>query len=503
MHSPALDNEPEQTPEPSAQVRSEASSTITTAAKIALAVLLTAELMNILDDSIVLTAIPTLQQSLGAGPAAVQWLTAGYALTFALGLITGGRLGDIFGRRKIFLLGTAGFTLASLLCGLAAGPGMLIAARVLQGGAAAVMIPQVLATFHVTFDGENRSRAFGLYGAVLAMGNVLGPVLGGVLTEADLFGLSWRPIFLINVPIGLAVIILGRKFIIESTARQADRLDLAGMLLSAIAMVLIVCPLTEGHTNGWPLWCFAMFAGGLLALGLFLHQQQRKKDAPLVVLSLFKGKEFAGGLSAQLMVGLLCGLFFMTWTLYLQRGLGMSPLQAAVAFVLLALGELGGATIAAKTAGRFARRLPQAGALIALASMTAYGLQVSGGRSDLTLLAMAVPVLLVGFGLGMIGGPIADLALAKVPHESAGSASGLFNTALQLGAAIGVALTGLVFFAATGGSADSALNRDAFTGVLWWVGGVLIVMWALMFLLPRHPNSQASAARVEAPGTGR
>ncbi|MEV6560282.1 MFS transporter [Nocardia sp. NPDC051756] len=487
MNSRALDDESERTPEPSAHP----SSQMTTAAKIALAVLLTGELMNILDDSVVLTALPTLQRSLGAGPAALQWLTAGYALTFALGLITGGRLGDLYGRRKVFLLGTVGFTLASLLCGLAADPGMLIAARVLQGGAAAVMIPQVLATFHVTFDGANRSRAFGLFGAVLAMANVLGPVLGGVLTEADLFGLSWRPIFLINVPVGLAVILLGRTFITESTAAKADRLDLAGVLLSALAMVLIVFPLTEGQAHGWPLWSFAMFGGGLLVLGVFLrHQQRHRDDAPLVALSLFKGKQFSGGLSAQLMVGLLCGLFFLTWTLYLQRGLGMSPLLAAMAFVLLSVGELAGAMTATKTAGRFARRLPQTGALIALASMTAYGLQISGGRSDLTLLAMAAPVLLLGFGLGLIGGPIADLTLAKVPHENAGSASGLFNTALQLGAAFGVALTGLVFFSATGGSLDGAANREAFTGVLWWAGGVFAVMWGLMFFLPKHAGSE-------------
>ncbi|MFI5783992.1 MFS transporter [Nocardia sp. NPDC051570] len=492
MNSSALDNEPEHTPEPSAHASSGTASKMTTAARIALAVVLTGELMNILDDSVVLTAIPTLQQSLGAGPAAVQWLTAGYALTFALGLITGGRLGDLYGRRRIFLLGTVGFTLASLLCGIAAGPGMLIAARVVQGSAAAVMIPQVLATLHVTFDGENRSRAFGLYGAVLAMANVAGPVLGGALTEADLFGLSWRPIFLINVPIGLAVIILGRKFITESTAAKADRLDLAGMLLSAIAMALIVFPLTEGHAHGWPLWCFAMLASGLLVLGVFLrHQQRRKNDAPLVALSLLENNQFSGGLSAQLTLALLCGLFFMTWSLYLQHGLGMSPLMAALAFVTLALGELAGAMTATKTAGRFARRLPQTGALIALAAITAYGIQISSGQAEMTLLAMTVPVLLLGFGFGMIGGPIADLTLAKVPHESAGSASGLFNTALQLGYALGIALTGPVFFSATGGVPTSTLNRDAFTGVLWWVGGALAVMWALMFFLPQRMNGRA------------
>ncbi|UQA90588.1 MFS transporter [Streptomyces halobius] len=491
MPSPALGNEPQHTAEPPAHASSGRSSKMAPAARISLVVLLVAELMDILDQSVVLTALPAIQESTGAGPAAVQWLTAGYSLTVAVGLITGGRLGDIHGRRKILLTGTTVFTLASLLCGIATGPGVLIAARVLQGAGVAVMIPQVLATLHVTFDGENRSRAFGLYGAVLSLANVLGPVLGGVLTEADLLGLGWRPIFLINLPVGLAVTLLGRRFIPESTAQKADRLDLTGMLLSALAMVLIIFPLTEGHTHHWPLWCFAMLAAGLLVLGVFLRHQQRKKDnAPLVALALFKGKQFSGGLSAQLMLGLLCGLFFMTWTLYLQRGLGMSPLMAAAAFVLLALGELTGATTAMKTAGRFGRRLPQAGALIALASMAAYGLQTGSRQADLTLLAMTVPVLLIGFGLGMVGGPLADMSLAKVPHENAGSASGLFNTAMHLGIALGTALTALVFFSATGGSPDGAINRDAFTGVLWWVGGTLAAMWALMFFLPQHTNSQ-------------
>ncbi|MFE6157864.1 MFS transporter [Streptomyces sp. NPDC056486] len=492
MASPALDNEPKHTAESPAPAASGTSAKMTRASRIALLVVLVAELMDVLDQSVVLTAIPTLQESLGAGPAAVQWLTAGYALTLALGLITGGRLGDTYGRRKVFLIGTAVFTLASLLCGIATGPGMLIAARVLQGGGAAVMIPQVLATLHVTFEGKHRSRAFGLYGAVLSIGSVLGPVLGGVLTEADLFGLGWRPIFLINVPVGLAVIVLGRRFITESTAQKADRLDVTGMLLSASAVVLIVFPLTEGHAHRWPLWCCAMLAAGLLVLAVFLrHQQRRKDDSPLVVLSLLKGKAFSGGLSAQLMLGLLSGMFFMTWTLYLQRGLGMSPLQAAVAFVLIALGETAGALIAMKTAGRFGRRVPQAGALFAVASMAVYGFQVSSRQADLTLLAMTVPLLLLGVGFGTIGGPLADMSLAKVPHENAGSASGLFNTSVHLGIAFGTALTALVFFSTTGGSPDGAVNRDAFTGVLWWVGGAFAVMWALMFFLPKRTNSLA------------
>ncbi|UQA91571.1 MFS transporter [Streptomyces halobius] len=492
MSSSALGNEPEHTTTQTPAHPSSGPSKMAMGAWIALLVLLTAELMNMLDQSVVLTALPAIQESTGAGPVAVQWLTTAYSLPVAVGLITGGRLGDIYGRRRILLIGTVVFTAASLLCGLATGPGVLIGARLLQGVGVAVMIPQVLATMHVTFEGRNRSKAFGLYGAVLAIANVLGPVLGGVLTQADLFGLSWRPIFLVNVPVGLAVLLLGRKFIPESTVRKADRLDLVGMLLSGLAIVLVLFPLTEGHAHGWPLWCFVMLAVGVLVLGVFLrHQRRRQGNAPLVTLSLFRVRQFSGGMAADLLHGLLCGLFFMTWTLYLQRGLGLSPLEAAVAFVLLSVGELGGATIAAKTAGRFARRLPQAGALIAIAAMVAYGLQIGSHQADLTLLAMTAPVVLIGFGLGMVSGPLADLSLARVPHEDAGSASGLFNTAIHLGIALGTALTAVVFFAITGGSPDGAVNRDAFVTVLWWIGSLLALMWALMFCLPKRTNNQA------------
>ncbi|MEU2869175.1 MFS transporter [Streptomyces olivoreticuli] len=481
MQSPVLDSEPTRTSPPPSRTAF--------AAKIALVVVLVAELMNTLDGSVVYTAIPSIQASTGAGAAAVQWLSAGYALTFALGLITGGRLGDAYGRKRVFLTGTAVFTLASLLCGVADGPGLLIGARVLQGAAAAVMIPQVLATLHVTFDGENRSKAFGLYGAVMSVGTVAGPVLGGLVTEADILGLGWRPIFLVNAPIGIAAIILGKIFITESRAEQAERLDVAGMLLSALAMVLIIFPLTEGHTHNWPTWCFAMLIAGFAVLAVFLRHQSRKKEAPLVVLSLFRGRQFSGGLATQLMLGLLSGVFFLTWTIYLQRGLGLSPLHAALAFVVISLGEMAGAGIAMKTVSRSGRRVPQTGALLALASMAFYGHQVTFQQGGLTIAVMALPVLLLGIGFGMIGAPIADMSLAKVAHRHAGSASGLFNTSTQLGIALGTALTGMVFFSATGGSLDGAVNRTAFASSLWYVGGAFAVMWALMFLLPKHTTT--------------
>ena len=491
MPSPALDNEPQHTTRPPNHP-TPGLSKMALGAWIALLVLLGAELMDMIDQSVVLTALPAIQESTGAAPDTVPWLTTAYSLPIAVGLITGGRLGDLYGRRKVLLRGTVVFTTASLLCGLAAGPGVLIGARILQGVGVAIMIPQILATLHVTFEGQNRSKVFGLYGAVMSLANVLGPVMGGLLTEADLFGLSWRPIFLVNVPVGLAVFLLGRRFIPESTVKTAARPDLTGMLLSALAVVLIVFPLSEGHLPHWLLWRFAMLATGLLVLGVFLRHQQRKQDnAPLVPLSLFRGRQFSGGTAAQLMHGLLCGLFFMTWTLYLQRGLGMSPFHAALAFVLLSLGELAGATLAAKSGGRLARRPTQPRDQLASVSMAAYGLQAARSQAELTLLAMTAPVVLIGFGLGMVSGPLADLSLAKVPHEHAGAASGLFNTAIHLGIALGTALTALVFFATTGGSPDAGLNRDAFTTVLWWVGSLLAVMWALMFFLPKHTKNPA------------
>ncbi len=497
MSSSALGNEPQHTTptstaKPGAAHPAPGSSRMGFAARIALLVLLTAELMDILDQSVVLTALPAIQETTGAGPDTLQWLTTGYSLPVAIGLITGGRLGDLYGRRRLLLMGAVVFTTASLLCGLAAGPGVLIGARALQGIGVALMIPQILASLHVTLEGKNRSRAFGLYGAVLSIANVLGPVMGGLLTEADFFGLSWRPIFLINVPVGLAVILLGRRFIPESTAKKADRLDLTGVLLSVLAIIMIVFPLSEGHVHHWPLWCFALLASGGLVLGAFVRQQQRKQgNAPLLPLPLFRGRQFSGGTAAQFVHGLLCGLFFMTWTLYLQRGLGMSPVEAAIAFVLLSVGELAGATIAAKSAGRFARRLPQTGTLITIAAMGGYGLQIAADQASLTLLGMAAPVVLIGFGLGMVSGPLADMTLARVPHEDAGAASGLFNTAMHLGIALGTALTALAFFATTNGSPDAALNRDAFRTVLWWVTSLLALMWALMFCLPKQAGDQA------------
>ncbi|MGA5424357.1 MFS transporter [Streptomyces lavendulocolor] len=456
-----------------------------------LAVVLTAELMNALDGSVVYTALPSIAADTGATTTALQWIDAAYVLTFALGLITGGRLGDLYGRRQIFLAGTAVFTLASLLCGIAAGPELLIAARVLQGAAAAVMVPQVLATLHVTFDEGCRAKAFGLYGTVMSLGSVIGPVLGGVLTQADLFGLGWRPIFLINLPIGIAAVILGRRFLPESHDRTA-RLDPLGMFLSTLGLLLITLPLTMGGEHDWPIWTFAMMAAGLLVLTVFLAQQKtkmRKGGSPLVVLSLFTGRTFSAGLATQLAFGLLSGVFFLSWVLFMQNGLRLTPGQAAVGFVAASLGETGGAWLAMSLVARYGRAVPQVGALLAAATLCGYHHLITVHGANMGMLPAAAPMLAVGFGLGMIGAPLADLTLGKVAHRHAGSASGLFNTATQLGIALGTALTTVVFFTHINADTRGPAVSTAFSDSLWYVIGTLLTMWALMLQLPKRTRT--------------
>ncbi|MFV8128204.1 MFS transporter [Streptomyces syringium] len=456
---------------------------------ITLVVVLIAELMNALDGSIVYTALPSIQADTGASSAAVQWIPAAYTLTFALALITGGRLGDLCGRKRIFLVGTGVFTLASLLCGVATGPELLIAARAVQGAAAAAMVPQVLATIHVTFDGESRAKAFGLYGMIMSLGGVLGPVLGAALTSADLLGLDWRPIFLINLPIGLATVLLGLRFLPESRDRQARRLDPLGMVLSSAGLLLIAYPLTVGGERHWPAWSFAMAAAGVVVLAVFVAQQRAKtaKDgSALVALSLFRGKAFAGGLAAQLVFGLVSGVFLLTWTLFMQEGLGFSPAEFAPGSIAVSIGGMAGAMLASKVAARQARRVPQAGAVLVAVTLVGYHLLITAQGTGLPFAAAVAPMILFGAGFGMIGAGLAGLTLGQVGHEDAGSASGLFNTAMQLGTALGIALASVVFFRHAPAGSHGTTVTGAFAGAIWYVTGALVVMWGLMFLLPRR-----------------
>ncbi|MEU9256147.1 MFS transporter [Streptomyces sp. NPDC048270] len=464
------------------------------AATITLVVVLIAELMNALDGSIVHTALPSIQADTGATSAAVQWVPAAYTLTFALALITGGRMGDLFGRKRVFIAGTAVFTLASLLCGIATSPELLVAARALQGAGAAAMVPQVMAVIAVTFQGESQAKAFGMYGMIMSLGGVLGPVLGAVLTAADIAGLGWRAIFLINLPIGLATVLFALRFIPESRDRQARRLDPLGMLLSSAGLLLIAYPLTVGGERHWPAWSFLMLTAGVIVLAVFVAQQRAKtaKDgSALLALSLFKSKAFAGGLAAQLVFGLVSGVFLLTWVLFMQSGLGLTPGQFAPASVAISIGGMAGAMLASKWAGRQRRRVPQAGTVLITLTLVGYQLLVSAQQTGMPFVAAVAPMILVGAGFGMVGAGLAGLTLGQVGHEDAGSAAGLFNTAMQLGTALGIATASVVFFHHAPAGSHGTIVTHAFAGSLWYVIAALTVMWALMFRLPEPVKAAA------------
>ncbi|MFI1357416.1 MFS transporter [Streptomyces sp. NPDC020898] len=461
----------------------------------ALAIVMTAAFMDLVDVTIVNVAIPSIQREAGASFSQIQWITAGYALAFAAGLVTGGRLGDIHGRKRLFLVGIGGFTLASALCGFAANPEMLVASRILQGAMAALMVPQVLSIVHATFPAHERGKVFGLFGAIVGLGAVTGPLLGALLTEWDLFGLGWRPIFLINLPVGIAGLILGHRFITESKAPRALKLDMVGVALVTLGLLMLLYPLTRGRELGWPLWGYLSMAGALGVFGALVAYEKRKiriDGSPLVELSLFKVKSFAAGIAVQTVFGVGLGIFFLVWTLYMQYGLGWSVLRAGLTGVpfSIAVSVAAGMSVQ-KLVPRFGRKVLQAGALVMGLGVLLYIWE--SGRYGLAIASwqMALPLVVMGAGMGLIVAPLTDVVLSEVPKEHAGSASGLINTVQQMGYALGLGLVSVVFFGVMGDRlAPSQVGPsfvDAFQNALGWVAGLMGVIFLVMFALPARP----------------
>ncbi|WP_411092877.1 MFS transporter [Streptomyces sp. 049-1] len=473
----------------------------------ALAIVMTAAFMDLVDVTIVNIAIPSIQRDEGASVSQIQWITAGYALAFAAGLITGGRLGDIHGRKRVFLIGIAGFTLASALCGLAANPEMLVASRILQGAMAALMVPQVLSIVHATFPAHERGKVFGLFGAIVGLGAVSGPLLGALLTEWNLFGLEWRPIFLINLPVGVAGLVLGSRFITESKAPRALRLDLVGVALVTLGMLMLVYPLTRGEELDWPLWGFLSMAGSLVVLAVLVAYERRKSardGSPLVELSLFRVKSFAAGIAVQTVFGIALGVFFLVWTLYMQVGLGWTALRAGVTGVPFSIAVSVAAGVSVQLlVPRFGRKVLQAGALVMAAGVLLYIWESERYGLGIASWQMALPLTVMGVGMGLIVAPLTDAVLSQVPREHAGAASGLINTVQQMGNALGLGLVSVVFFGTMSDHLAPArlgpAYADAFQNALGWVAGVMAVIFLLMFALPKRPAQHVEGAEAEEP----
>jgi EmrB/QacA subfamily drug resistance transporter len=429
-----------------------------------LIILLLAAFMNLLDVSIVNIAIPSIQRDLHASYADVQWALAGYTLAYALVLITGGRLGDTFGRKRLFLIGVTGFTIMSALCGVAQSPGMLIASRVVQGAMGAIMVPQVLAVIQVIFPPAERIKALAGFGVTAGLGTVSGPLLGGLLIQHNLFGWDWRPIFLINVPVGIIAVIASAILVRESRAPRPPKLDPVGVVLISAALLLLLYPLVQGRELGWPTWTFVSMAVSLPVFVLFVLYERAKAGrdgSPLVEMSLFRERGFSTGMAVAMAFFMGIASFGLVLTLFLQIGMGFTALHAGLTFLPFSAGVLVSAGAAARLAPRFGRGVTMAGALIIAAGMGSligivhhYGVAVS--TWDL------VPGLVAaGLGLGAVIAPLADIVLDRVPAQHAGSASGVFNTGLQLGNSIGIALIGVIFFGLLGTQSASAAHAVA------------------------------------------
>jgi EmrB/QacA subfamily drug resistance transporter len=430
----------------------------------ALVVVVLAAFMDLLDNTIVNVALPSIQKHLGAGYSALQWVTTGYVLSFALLLILGGRLGDIVGRKTMFLIGVAGFTVTSLLCALSVSPGMLIGSRVAQGVFAGLMVPQVLSVIHVTFSDEEKPKAYGLFGGVAGLAGAFGICLSGILVNWNLWGLQWRTVFLINVPVGLFALIAGARVIRESKAPWQTRLDVPGVVLSTLGLLLLVFPLIQGRELGWPTWGFVSMGVSVPVLAAFVLYERRRmarNQSPLVVLSLFKRASFTAGMGTYLAFMVGNGIFFISWAVYLQLGLGWSAIHAGLTSLPFSLAAFCAAFPALMISQKFGRIVLQIGAVLALAGLLGYAWVVVHYGAGVSTWIMIPPLVVFGFGFGTLMTPTAPLAISQAPVEDTGSASGLINTTQQLGYALGAALTALVFFGLLSGNTARQADQSA------------------------------------------
>ncbi|WP_344668656.1 MFS transporter [Catenulispora yoronensis] len=461
-----------------------------------LPVILSAMFVAMFEYFVVNVAAPSFQHDLHTSDAGIELVVGGYGFAYAAGLITGGRLGDLLGYKRMFVLGMAAFTVASLACGIATSSAMLIAARLVQGATAAAMVPQLLALINVVYPLHERPRAMAWFGATIGTGSVAGQVLGGVLLEANLFHWTWRPIFLVNVPIGAIAVVLAIRWLPDTRGAQRPRFDPVGAIAIAAAIGLALAPLILGRAEGWPLWTWISMAASVPVLIVALRWESRLGRAggsPMVDLALFKERTFSIGLALSGLMLAMFGGFMLAMTLFLQGGMHMSPVRAGLLFGPLGVAFAGSSMLARRVSGRFGSRVIAIGAALSTTGLVLLGVVLTWRGTDLAAWQLLPSMMLVGAGNGLVLPSLVGSVLAGIRSRNAGAASGMLVTAQQFGGAAGVTVLGTVFFSALG-SHPSGFGD--FVTAMRWVDAVdvvtIVAILGLAFLLPKQAAGMAA-----------
>jgi EmrB/QacA subfamily drug resistance transporter len=461
------------------------------------AVVLAAMIMNLLDSTIVNVAAPSIQRDLGMSSAALEWIAAAYTLAIAVGLMTGGRLGDMFGRKRMLMIGLAGFVLASAGCALAQSPGTLIGARVLQGLSAAMLTPQAFGLIRDLFPPAQMSKAFAALGPVIGLSTVAGPIVAGLLLKANLLGTDWRALFLINLPLGVfALAVGGRVLPARPAERRRVRLDGTGTVLLAAASFLLVFPLVDGRTLGWPAWIFGVLAAAVPVLAVFVAHQRRRVRAgrtPLVELSVLRKRSYVSGVAFVLVFFASIVGFSLTIGLFLQIGLGYTPIHASLLLAAMAAGAFAGSGVGAWAATAVGRPILHIGLAIMAAGALVLYFSLPAAAGPVGALQLIPGLAVFGTGMGMIFVPLFSIIMGEIGDDEVGSASGLLESSQQLGASLGVAVLATLFFSTisvprggTHGALAAARPLLAAQRTLLLTLALIVVAFAVGWLLPRR-----------------
>jgi EmrB/QacA subfamily drug resistance transporter len=454
-----------------------------------LAIVLVAEIMDLIDGTIVNVAAPSIHRDLGGSATTLQWFGAAYTLAFAVLLITGARLGDLIERRRLFTIGVLGFTLASIGCAAAPSAAFLIVMRVIQGAFGALLIPQGFGMLKTVFAEDEQQKAFAAFGPVIGLSAVIAPILGGVLTSGDLFGLGWRAIFLVNVPLGILGLIGSLRVLPRTTPVKGTRLDPVGAVILSIAALALIYPLVQGRELGWPLWVFGVFAAGVAGLGAFAVYERRHDDRALITPSLLTNATYTSGLLVALcffaaMIGLNLVL-----SLFCQLGEGFSPLRTGLTLAPFAVGVAVTAGPSYPLAQRFGRASMQVGLAVMAAGFLLLAVMIAGSGAHVSTWDLVPGELVGGAGMGLALPPLFDFILAGVKDHEVGSASGVLNAVQQFSAALGIAVFATVFFAYLDGrhTPVAAMKWTVLFSVI-----PLVLAFLAVFRLPQRPRDASA-----------